>query len=337
MECLTLLRITVSVALLIAVTFPTIFAAVPVITNVHGEQRPGTELVDVYYDLDAGNSTSVAVRLEVSADGGANWTVPVVSVSQSVGNAVSSGNGKHILWNAGADWNGHVSTDVRFKVTASDLSTLQSGLLAYYPFDGNANDASGNGNSGFVYGAVLSNDRFGNVNSAYDFDGHSSYIRVPNNGTMNLTDDFSIGVWIKPRTVSGINDIVTKHTAWINSDGSWAFRLVQTADFVAMPYLDRGGPINSGSVIPVGVWTHTSFTYSRITGKWVFYINGAEVASGACSYTISETNLPLLIGCEGYPGSDPAYGFFFDGSIDELRIYNRILTASEVKTLYNYR
>lgn len=92
--------------------------ATPLVTNVHGEQRPGTDLVDVYYDLVAVDSTSVSVRLEVSADGGSNWSVPVINVSQSVGTGVSPGRGKHILWNAGADWDGHVSQNVRFKVTA---------------------------------------------------------------------------------------------------------------------------------------------------------------------------------------------------------------------------
>ena len=55
---------------------------------------------------------------------------------------------------------------------------LTNGLVAYYPFNGNANDATGNGNNGTVHGAVLTTNRFGDVNSAYLFDGNSAYIET---------------------------------------------------------------------------------------------------------------------------------------------------------------
>ena len=101
----------------------------PVVTNVHGEQRPDTHLVDVYYDLADADSSSVSVRLQVSADGGDNWTVvPVVNVTQAVGENVTPGHGKHILWNAGADWDGQVSKAVMFKVMASDTAPAPDGF-----------------------------------------------------------------------------------------------------------------------------------------------------------------------------------------------------------------
>ena len=122
-------QIPASVGLLIAISPLFAIAATPAVTNVHGEQRPDTHLVDVYYDLADADSASVSVRLQVSANGGDNWTVvPVVSVSQAVGANVTPGHGKHILWNAGADWGGQVSKTVLFKVIASDTTPAPDGF-----------------------------------------------------------------------------------------------------------------------------------------------------------------------------------------------------------------
>ena len=345
MECLTLLRITVSGALLIAVTFPTMFAAVPVITNVLGEQRPGTDLVDVYYDLDAANSTSVAVRLEVSADGGANWTVPVVSVSQSVGSGVSSGKRKHILWNAGADWNGRVSKNVRFRVTASDASSLQFGLVAYYPFDGNANDASGNNLNLASDGVMPTTDRFGRSDAAYKFDGfndwlHSDNIPEPSNNA------FSWVLWIRPA-------VIPSGAEW----GQWVLNRnnANSFDFMVSPHLTLkpGGTImftsydnrldgnqnwmnalSSNTKLVVDQWYHIVCT-SGIDNTRRIYINGvldsSLVSSGYGQTGLGTINIgadrnPLYRGA-GWPG-------WFQGIIDDVRIYGRELSATEVTNLY---
>ena len=71
------------------------------------------------------------------------------------------------------------------------------GLVAYFPFNGNANDASANGNDGTVYGATLTNDRYSVTNSAYFFDGISSYILVSNSPSLSLTN-ITISLWVKP-------------------------------------------------------------------------------------------------------------------------------------------
>src|SRR5271154_1890700 len=102
-------------------------------------------------------------------------------------------------------------------------------LLGWWPFTGNANDASGNGNNGTVHGATLTNDRFGNPNSAYSFDG-SSYIDVPESDSLELTNDFTLSAWINCQylTPGTSGDILAKHMAGpgdgANSDGSWIFQ-----------------------------------------------------------------------------------------------------------------
>jgi sulfatase modifying factor 1 len=95
--------------------------AAPVVSNLTAAQRAGTKLVDISYDLAAPGFGSVAVTLEASSDGGATWTVPVASATGAVGGSVAPGTGKAIVWNAGVDWLGNYSTQMRFRVVADDL------------------------------------------------------------------------------------------------------------------------------------------------------------------------------------------------------------------------
>lgn len=81
-------------------------------------------------------------------------------------------------------------------VNGYSQSFLTNGLVAYFPFNGNANDASGNGHNGTVYGATLTTNRFGNPNGAYYFDGSSAYITAPFTNTV-FTADFTASVWFK--------------------------------------------------------------------------------------------------------------------------------------------
>ena len=97
--------------------------APPVVSNVRAAQRAGTQLVDIYYDLADPGSASLAITVLVSTNGGASYTLPATSFSGSGwGNAVAPGSNKQITWNAGADWSGQYSANVRFRVTADDAA-----------------------------------------------------------------------------------------------------------------------------------------------------------------------------------------------------------------------
>jgi formylglycine-generating enzyme required for sulfatase activity len=104
--------------------------AAPVVSNLTASQRGGTKLVDISYDLAAPGFGSVAVTLEASSDGGATWTVPVASATGAVGGSVTPGTGKAIVWNAGVDWLGNYSTQMRFRVVADDLVLIPGGSFA---------------------------------------------------------------------------------------------------------------------------------------------------------------------------------------------------------------
>ena len=102
-------------------------AAAPVVSNVRAAQRAGTELVDVYYNV-AASVPPLTVAVQVSADGGATYAVPAVSLSGDMGAGLKPGSNKHLVWNAGADWDGQFSALVKFKVSATD-SAVPAGMV----------------------------------------------------------------------------------------------------------------------------------------------------------------------------------------------------------------
>ena len=103
-------------------------AADPVVSHLVAVQRAGTKLVDLTYDL-AADAATVAVSLQISGDGGATFAVPAVAVTGAVGPAVGTGSGKALTWNAGADWNGQFSSQVRIKLFVGD-GPISAGLAS---------------------------------------------------------------------------------------------------------------------------------------------------------------------------------------------------------------
>jgi len=97
-------------------------AGAPAVSNVHAAQRPGTELVDVTYDLANPGGGTVGVTVAVSTNGGTSYDLPATHFTGAAGSDVAPGTGKQITWDAGQDWPGQFSSNVRFRVTASDAT-----------------------------------------------------------------------------------------------------------------------------------------------------------------------------------------------------------------------
>ena len=97
-------------------------AAAPVVSNISAAQRPNSRLVDITYDV-AADFPTVSVSLQVSSNGGSTFVVPATTLSGAIGAGVATGTAKKITWDAGADWSGQYSTQMRFKVIADDGNT----------------------------------------------------------------------------------------------------------------------------------------------------------------------------------------------------------------------
>lgn len=100
------------------------FAAVPVVSNVTSQQRTGTKLVDIFYNVADADGDLLKIRIEVSDDAGVTYAVPASSLTGAIGDNIAPGTGKQIVWNAGVDWDGEYSAQMRVKVIASDAKGL---------------------------------------------------------------------------------------------------------------------------------------------------------------------------------------------------------------------
>ena len=108
------------VCLIFAASCCLLSAADPVVSNVRASQRPGTQLVDITYALVDPDSSSLTVSVAVSDNGGSTYAVPVTTFSGALGAGIPPGNNKRITWDAGTDWPGKFSSNMRFRITADD-------------------------------------------------------------------------------------------------------------------------------------------------------------------------------------------------------------------------
>jgi hypothetical protein len=252
--------------------------------------------------------------------GGANitWTAP-----NSIGNfyvvcTVSDGKG------------GSVSDSINLEVR--DFSIRDTGKLeAYYPFNGNTNDASGNNNNGTVFNATLTTDRLGNANSAYFFDGSSSYIQVPVSPSLNFQNEITINFWMK------VSAFYTREQ-YVLSQGSYSSRLkvsiipnnslrwtIHTTNSV------NGGIIDLDSETKLVQDSLYNVTVLYNGSDYELYLNGNLDAFSSWSGLLLQTNIPLTIG-QMLP-TDNNYNF--RGVLDDIRIYNYALPVSEIENLAN--
>ena len=214
-----------------------------------------------------------------------------------------------------------------------------SGLVGWWPFNGNANDESGNGNNGTVNGATLTSDRLGNANSAYSFDGVDDLIQTPNN---SLAGSFSISGWYKMPTYNinslGANDFIffCNHSG-INDNnrnvlvGYRNFGLEYGhSTYIQDNSLNLGGYYGLNDIPPANVWHHIVYIFDN--GVYVkTYLDNSLVYSNTS--VISNSSLPSL---PFFFGVGIATQFnFFQGQLDDFAVWNRVLSSQEITDLYN--
>jgi hypothetical protein len=221
------------------------------------------------------------------------------------------------------------------------LADLNDGLVAYYPFDGNAEDASGNGNHGTVYGATLTEDRLGNADSAYSFNNNS--IRVPSSKSLE-SPAITTSVWVRNFGSPGRKRYILSKGAYnchyssyaiYTNEGGLSFYVVDGDFSWVSPQVEAS--------IWDGEWHHVVGVFVNNTIQ--LYVDGVEVlADSSTKHPIANTSKLPTVEPINYelPSSDDLYiGVYggtcpnhFNGDIDEVRIYNRALSESEIKELY---
>jgi hypothetical protein len=204
--------------------------------------------------------------------------------------------------------------------------------VAYYPFNGNANDESGNANHGGVYGATLANDRWGNPSSAYQFDGIDDYIEIPDSLSPDEFSNFTVLVWIKTTDNDTIidnysnRDEAGERTGWLLATGDIDF----AAGFgLVPPPNDTSQVYNSGEFVSDGNWHLVGTSWDDSTDTVNLIVDGTIVATYYEDRHINSNDRSIKIGM--WDGLNDS---FYAGLIDDVRIYNRALSESEIVSLY---
>jgi len=221
---------------------------------------------------------------------------------------------------------------------------LFDGLVAHYSFDGNANDTSGNDHDGTVYGAALTTDRFGNVNSAYGFDGIDDYINVPYSQAFQ-TADYTLAAWIRLHgdlSTGAGGEIVAGRGEDFSTDRGWSWLSIGAADDRWGTGLRVGYETNADTdlfyhtgIFPeIDTWTHVAATRST-DGEITIYKDGAVIGNWLSTPTpTTMCNQDLTIGARWTSGTQPYHlAGYFEGSLDEIRLYDRALSRAEIQEL----
>jgi uncharacterized delta-60 repeat protein len=196
---------------------------------------------------------------------------------------------------------------------------LWNGLVAYYPFNGNANDVTGNGNNGTNFGAVLTSDRFGNANAAYAFDGATAYLDFGMPAGLAFTSNFTVTAWCLYNNGSTIPTVVS-----YGEDAGYAIQAVPTNNVEAFELLVGGAVIETPAVYLSNTWYSVAAVVQN--GAGFIYVNGTQVASGPVGTPTFTTDLQM--------GEAAAGTGFWGGTIDDVRFYNRALGTNDVAYLY---
>ena len=213
-----------------------------------------------------------------------------------------------------------------------------TGLVGYWPFCGNANDESGNGNNGTNNGAALTADRFGNSNSAYSFDGVDDRIFI-NNSIFDNGSNFTFSGWYFLNTNSNPNNGNNSHIILNTSPhNGLGFDLNWGSSNKYSIFVGSGTPSTSWNILfnsqsnqNIEVQTWKFITLVKSSNTYSLYINGVIDQTWVANNTVQSYLYKLYFG-----GCDPIISNeVLNGKLDDIGIWNRALTQEEITNLYN--
>ncbi|MFO1204710.1 MAG: LamG-like jellyroll fold domain-containing protein [Burkholderiales bacterium] len=203
-------------------------------------------------------------------------------------------------------------------------TSVKAGLVAAYGFEEPSGtqviDASGYGNQGTISGATrVTTTQFGNV---LRFNGSNNWVTVPDKASIDLTTGMTLEAWVYPTTISSWRTVVMKEQT--GSASYWLY--ANNSSNRPANVINVGGSVKQLSAgsqqLPVNTWTHLAATYDGSNQK--LYVNGALVGTRAQTGSVALSNGALRI------GGNSVWGEYFNGYVDEVRIYNRALTQTEI-------
>ena len=202
-----------------------------------------------------------------------------------------------------------------------------NGLIANYPFNGNANDESTNSHNGIIYGAILTEDRHGNLNSAFSFDGVNDYIALPTSSDWDFgNNDFSISSWFLQN--DGSNGNIIRFDNGYGPGALWGVRVFnKKLEFLS----GQGNQPFTDFEVAENNWHH-SVTVRNGYNLKIYYDGNLvldSIVSSITNITTQQNYYPSIGRLGSYNGE------YFSGKIDDIKIYDKGLTQTEVSSLYH--
>ncbi len=244
-------------------------------------------------------------------------------------NTTTVTNGTHALKARARDAAGNQVTSAAVVVTVSNTVSQPgpTGLVAAYAFDENsgttARDASGQANTGTVYGATWTRGKFG---SALSFNGTNAWVTMPDTAALDLTTGITLEAWVYPIALSGGSTNGWRTVILKEAGSTAAYDLYANQETNApSSYLSISGAdygIVGPSPLPLNTWTHLAATYDGARQR--LFINGTQSAERAQTGAVLVSSGVLRV------GGNSIWGEYFQGVIDNVRIYNRALTQTEL-------
>jgi hypothetical protein len=230
-----------------------------------------------------------------------------------------------------------------FGIATTTLAQVPSyvptnGLIGWWPFNGNANDGSGNNNNGTVIGAVSTIDRFGSTNNAFSFNGTSDYIRCVNAGPTG-NPNITLSFWVKTSQTTA-SDIFNWGNGTIAGQDFRA--LLNEVGCAGVTFDNYNSAITYSTTTNNNTWEHYVVVYDSIVGSSVLssraYKNGILLSSVCFTQNFNQTNIgsanPITIGRYNELTSTPQPPNYFSGTLDDIGFWNRVLTQQEITDLY---
>ena len=235
-----------------------------------------------------------------------------------------------------------VIISILFCTAACSQANLKKGLVAWYPFSGDANDASGNNNNPVFNNATLTANRFGNPNSAYHFNGVNAYMRIPNSPSLNLTNRITLSVWVRPtgfyKGICHASSILSKGLGNY-MPGDYALRFDDAlftngngcgdipCDTLHQNFRGTGTPmVQYTPYVEKGRWYPVTYTNDgKVARLYIDCKMAYEVKFNESFTNKSDLFLGRI--------DDEFFPFWFNGDLDEVRIYDYALDSASIFAL----
>lgn len=290
----------------VAITAPAAGATVSGSVSVSAGASDDVAVAGVRFQVDG---TDVSVE-DTSAPFGVAWDSTGVP------------NGAHVLRAIARDAAGNTSTSATVSVTVDNKPVDTSGLVAAFGFEETSGttvtDSSTAGNAGTIAGA--SRTTAGRFGGALSFNGSSARVSVPDAASLDLDTAMTLEAWVKPTASSGWQTALLKE-----GTNSLAYALYANSDTnrpSAHVHVTAEQDTRGTAQLATGTWTHVAATWNGTT--LTLYINGSVASSKAVGGTLLNSTGPLSI------GGNNVWGEWFNGLLDEVRVYRRALSAAEV-------